>query len=233
MNTTERRCTCSAPTVRYVRETAGGSSVPHITGYASVFWVEGQMGTEYQLADDIRERVHPLAFNRALREQDDCRALWNHQAECILGRCSAGTLKLSVDSKGLRYDIATPDTQLGRDLVTSIKRGDIKESSFQFAVEDENWLEDVQGGYIRELRQVQLIDVSPVVWAAYQSTDVQARHVVDPDAIERGRKGRGGRDWWKGRTDRYTARARALEVEVEASHAHRARHLRILELSNQ
>jgi phage head maturation protease len=46
-----------------------------------------------------------------------------------------GRISLSVDERGLRYDITAPDTQTIRDLVLApMVRGDINQSSFAFQV---------------------------------------------------------------------------------------------------
>src|SRR5262249_1849806 len=153
-----------------------------LSGYASVFWIEGDLGTEYQIQDDVRERIMPGAFDRALAEQDDVRCLVNHDESHILGRTSAKppTLTLSVDKRGLKYEVSLPNTQTGRDIAESIRRGDIRESSFQFVPSVVSWTEEGDT-LIREIREVRLYDVSPVTFPAYTGTDVYARHVVDAD----------------------------------------------------
>lgn len=50
----------------------------------------------------FREVIKPGAFDDVLG--DDVRALFNHDPNFILGRSSAGTLSLSVDDRGLRYE---------------------------------------------------------------------------------------------------------------------------------
>jgi HK97 family phage prohead protease len=50
----------------------------------------------------------------------------------VLGRNKSGTLRLSVDGIGLRYEIDPPDTQAARDLIESLRRGDVSGSSFAF-----------------------------------------------------------------------------------------------------
>ena len=87
-----------------------------ISGYAAVFYRADQPGTEFRLADDYVERIQPGAFNNALKNADDARALFNHDSNQVLGRVSSGTLRLNVDEVGLRYQIDLPDTQLGRDV---------------------------------------------------------------------------------------------------------------------
>src|SRR5262245_50574422 len=144
-----------------VREVGG--QIRTISGYASVYYV-GTAGSEFELwrsaGERGVERVLPGAFDRALAEGDDVVALQNHNPDCVLGRVGAGTLALRGDGKGLAYDITPPDTQVARDLVTSIARGDVTGSSFAFTVDEQSFREarDGDGGMlvVRELRSVTL-----------------------------------------------------------------------------
>jgi HK97 family phage major capsid protein/HK97 family phage prohead protease len=147
-----------------------------IAGYAAVF---------NQLSEDLggfRERILPGAFSRSLASAD-VRCLFNHNPEQILGRSKSGTLRLSEDRAGLYFDCDLPDTQLGRDLRTIIKRGDISECSFSFSAVGQNWIDGQDGKTIRELTDVDLFDVSPVTFAAYPQTSVSARQVTDPKML--------------------------------------------------
>lgn len=140
---------------------------PRIVGYAAVYY-DGTPATEYPLWDGAVERILPGAFDRAAAE-DDVRALVNHDANLLLGRTAAGTLGLTVDGKGLRYEIEPPDTQAGRDAVVSLERGDLSGSSFSFVTTDETWIKEDEIR-VREIRGVRLFDVGPVTFPAYEST---------------------------------------------------------------
>src|SRR6185437_12336821 len=65
------------------------------------------------------EIVDPKAFDRALRDKSDCRALWNHDTNYVLGRVKSGTLELTKDTTGLHYAIVPPKTQVAQDLMVS------------------------------------------------------------------------------------------------------------------
>jgi hypothetical protein len=136
-----------------------------------------------ELSEDLggfRERIIPGAFSRCLNEGADVRCLFNHDADMILGRTKSGTLRLSEHAQGLYFDCDLPDTQAGRDVRESVKRGDISQCSFGFTVRGQNWLES---GTIRELVDVDLYDVSPVTFAAYPQTSVSARQQIEPSAL--------------------------------------------------
>ena len=93
-----------------------------------------------------------------------------------MGRTTSGTLKLRVDDKGLRYEVAIPDTSAGRDLLVSLKRGDISESSFAFTVEDDSWEQGENGAAVRTIKKVsRLYDVSAVTYPAYPNASVGLR----------------------------------------------------------
>lgn len=122
----------------------------------------------------FREKIDPGAFDDVMN--NDVRALFNHNDNIILGRTKAKTLAISVNSAGLNYDIDLPDTQPARDLVVSIGRGDVDQSSFGFIVEDDIWTEDDEGRVVRTIRKFKrLFDVSPVVFPAYPDTTVATR----------------------------------------------------------
>lgn len=141
-----------------------------ITGYAAVFYREGDAGTEYELWKDTYERIMPGAFNDI--ETDDVRSLFNHDPNIVLGRKSAGTLRLSIDGRGLRYEIDPPDTQLVRDQVLGpIKRGEVTGSSFMFMPSEAAWANGKKDGRdikVRELRKLRTMEVGPVVFPAYE-----------------------------------------------------------------
>ena len=142
---------------------------PVIEGHAAVFDEEAVIG------DYFREVIKPGAFTRAIKEKQDVRALWNHDANHVLGRTKAGTLHLSEDKRGLKIAIDPPDTQFANDLLTSIKRGDIDQMSFAFRAVEEKWIEKKGEMSLRELHDLDLYDISPVTYPAYAATDVGLR----------------------------------------------------------
>ena len=154
------------------RNLAVSESEPNeIIGYAAVFnqWSEDLGG--------FREMILPGAFSNALN--DDVRALINHDANLVLGRTRSGTLVLTEDEVGLRIKITLPNTQYARDLVEAMRRGDVDQMSFGFAVETDRWYEQ-DGQTRREIVKVaRLYDVSVVTFPAYPQTIAQARDVLN------------------------------------------------------
>ena len=160
-----------------VRATADGDK-PKVVGYAAKFnKLSHPLGFM-----KFREKIDPGAFDETLAQGADVRFTLNHNPDKVMGRTAAGTLKLSTDETGLRYELDPPDTQMGRDFVESVKRGDLSNSSFKFRTLDDDWSEDKDGNPIRTLKKVSLHDgdVAAVTYPAYPDTEVNVRSL---DAI--------------------------------------------------
>jgi HK97 family phage prohead protease len=143
---------------------------PKIEGYASVFNQKSEMLWGF------REIVKPGAFKKTIQESD-IRALFNHDPNYVLGRKKNGSLALSEDEKGLRISIDPPETQWARDLLVSIRRGDIDQMSFGFQTVKDEWRTDGEEK-IRDLIEARLLDISPVTFPAYPQTTVSVRNMV-------------------------------------------------------
>jgi len=144
-----------------------------ITGYAAVYY-DGTPGTEFRLWDGAVERIMHGAFDESLTNGDDVMALFNHERNNILGRSTSGTLKLTSDKIGLKYEIKPGDTSISRDVIEHITRGDLKGSSFAFDITEELWTAGKEFD-IREVRSVKLLDVGPVTFPAYEATTSNVR----------------------------------------------------------
>jgi Escherichia/Staphylococcus phage prohead protease len=172
----EERYFNSATEVRAVTSSNGDLK---IEGYAASY---GVYSAPIGGPKGFKEKIRPGAFDRAIRERQDVRCTFNHDPKQILGRTSAGTLILKPDSRGLFYSCTLPNTTAARDAYESIRRGDVSQSSFAFNVKKPGgdvWGEDrdANGPFVsRELTDLDVYDVSPVTFPAYQEgTSVQAR----------------------------------------------------------
>lgn len=144
-----------------------------IIGYAAVF---------NSLSEDLggfQEVIEPGAFAEAV-VKDDVRALYNHDPAMVLGRNKAGTLALAEDEVGLRYEVQPPETGYARDLLVSMERGDVDQSSFGFMALEDEWRQPGPGQPlpVRVLKRVKLFDVSPVTFPAYPATSVAVRDMA-------------------------------------------------------
>ena len=142
----------------------GDSNV--VVGYASVFnTLSNDLG-------NFKEIISKEAFEGRLN--DDVRFLINHEG-LPLSRTTNGTLKLTTDETGLRYEAQVANTSTGRDLLELMRNGTINQSSFAFVVDDDSW-EVKDGVNIRTINKVsRLYDVSAVTYPAYEEASVALR----------------------------------------------------------
>ena len=186
--TNEKRSRCLPEAFRGQRAVelrSDGDTPKVICGYGAVFYNSSDPGTEYQIWDDYYERIMPGCFDRAIKE-DDVRSMFNHDSNQLLGRRAfkdTDTLKLSVDSFGLRYevacDLADPTHQ---SLVPKLRSGKVDGASFMFEVTDRAWREESRGEgdakrtvSVIEITGVRLWELGPVVFPAYESATSEAR----------------------------------------------------------
>lgn len=123
------------------------------------------------------ERILPGAFKRALEDRGlDIAALVNHDEDKVLGRTGAGTLALREDARGLLASVDPPDTSYGRDLLVSVKRGDINGMSFGFDDKDvdDQWAE-AGGVTTRTLSRVSVHEITFATFPCYPETDAAVR----------------------------------------------------------
>lgn len=136
-----------------------------IVGHAALFNTEIDRGF-YTLS------IAPEAFDQSLSDQDDVRALFNHDENYVLGRTKSGTLELSKTKKGLYTKTFPPKTQFAKDLSELIARGDVSQMSIGFNVEKE----EIDTSKEREVPhftvlQASIFDVSIVTYPAEPATD--------------------------------------------------------------
>jgi HK97 family phage prohead protease len=81
--------------------------------------------------DTFNEVILPGAIDDSLKV-NDIMAFAHHKSELILGRLSAGTLRLDNRADGLYCEISVPATTYGNDLLISAARGDLNGFSFGF-----------------------------------------------------------------------------------------------------
>ena len=117
MSTIERRMLPADEMPLDIEEREGG--LPIIRGMAAVY------NKPSRDLGGFREVILPGAFDHILErkyKKMDVVALWNHDANQLLGRTSSGTLRLSSDERGLKYELDPPATTLARDLMTLVRR---------------------------------------------------------------------------------------------------------------
>jgi uncharacterized protein len=130
----------------------------------------------------FKEMLLPGAFRKAVYARQDTAFLINHDPNRLLGRVSAGTLRLQDTSDGLAFECDFPDTEAAREAYASIQRGDMHGCSFGFGTDtgDDTWsMERDSAGKAVAFRKIHnvsaLTDVSAVTFPAYPNTSVNAR----------------------------------------------------------
>jgi len=203
---------------------SGNSTAPVIAGYAATY------NSQTELMSGLFEVIRPGAFTRTLAEKADVRCLFNHNEDIILGRTKSKTLRLREDGTGLFFECDVPKSRM--DVYESVQRGDVSECSFGFTVADEHFTPSGKTDTLRELLDVDLFDVSVVVFPAYGSTSAEARNLWPegrPEHLEARNIARTVRNHSKAATEdaalRDSARRRAQSVldEIAAEEIERQR----------
>jgi len=165
-----------------VRVEGSDDGKPKITGYAAVFNAKSELLSDF-FGDGWTEVIRSGAFGKTIQEED-IRALVNHDSNYVLGRNRADTLSLIENRKGLQVEITPPDTQWARDLQISMKRGDVTQMSFAFQVVKDRWTDNkADETVMRELLEVKLFDVSVVTFPAYPQTSAAVRELWNEAGI--------------------------------------------------
>lgn len=144
-----------------------------ISGYA-VKWeqLSGKLGWYFR----FRERFRKGAFTETLKN-DEQKCLWNHNRDIILGSTKNGTLRISEDDIGLRFENDLPESEWGNNVYESIKRKDVEGVSFGFRMLGEEWDEADPDDRIRTVTKAKLGEISPTAFPAYPQSEVQAREM--------------------------------------------------------
>jgi HK97 family phage prohead protease len=146
-----------------------------IGGYAAMF---DRMS---QNLGGFKERIAPGAFNYS-RSQGwpNVLARYNHDDDRLLGTSGSGHLRMDVDQVGLRYEVdINSEDRSALDVFARVARGDVRQSSFAFIADQDEWDTDDSGFPRRSLLSTRLIDVAPVNSPAYLDTTVGQRSLAE------------------------------------------------------
>jgi uncharacterized protein len=164
-----------------------------IEGYGIVFNKQSVL-----LGGVFSEIIKPEAVDGVI-ERSDILALINHDvSKGVLARSTngKGTMSLTVDSKGVKYNFDAPNYELGNELIEGVKRGDIRTSSFAFTVAEggDTWQPLEDGTYLRVITKFEeLYDMSPCYREAYSDTTVALRSLTEIKAKDEEKKTEGER----------------------------------------
>jgi HK97 family phage prohead protease len=144
-----------------------------LVGYAAVFDSPSE-------PMPFTEFVRKGAFAKTLNDGADVRLLIDHEG-VPLARTRSGTMTLEENEKGLyveaSLDPANPDAQR---ILSAMRRGDLSQMSFAFRTIKDSFNADRS---VRELKEVQLFDVSVVTFPAYEETSAELRRANSASTI--------------------------------------------------
>lgn len=146
-----------------------------VEGYAAVF-NESTVLYSYD-GIDYKEKIDAEAFRAA--QMADVVMNYNHEGKPV-ARTKNGTLKLTVDERGLFIRADLSGTEEGRRLYEEIKGGYIDKMSFAFTVSEDSVDRDTHTRTIRGIKR--LYDVAAVDIPAYDATEISARSWVEAEA---------------------------------------------------
>lgn len=170
-----------APRLREVQGGEGNAESRVIEGYAIVYGIESVI-----IAEDgelYREIIEPGAVTAEQIAGWDIKMTMFHVREKLLARSKkgVGTLKLTVDEVGVKYEFEAPRTPDGDTALELVKRGDLAGSSFTY------WSNEQTSVYYGKTEEDLLLrHVSRVDWCgemtiasdpAYVETTVNAREI--------------------------------------------------------
>ena len=160
---------------RAISELRSNTESRTITGYAIVFesWSR-DLGGFYEI-------IRKGAITQELINRSDVIMNVNHDNDKMVARSvnGEGTLKLTLDDVGLRFEFDAPPTSLGEELLFNIRSGNLFECSFAFSLSGsencERWTKD-ENMLRREILEIDgIYDCSIVTVAAYGATSCHTR----------------------------------------------------------
>lgn len=142
-----------------------GSVAPQVRASAIVFdrWSQDLGG--------FVERMMPGSVTL----EADMLALFDHQTQYVIGRQSAGTMSVLRHAAGVDFTAVPPDTQWARDMLVSLKRGDIKGCSYRMQVSDDRWYVRDDGVVARDVLAASVCELTITSMPAYPQTTAAVR----------------------------------------------------------
>lgn len=157
-----------------VEARAAGEGV-YLDGYAALFGAP-------TIIWDFEEVIAPGAFNRALGENQEVRALFNHDPNYPLARTKNGTLILREDGQGLWTESKLSSNPTSDSIADYVRTGLVSGMSFAFTVRKQEWVFQEIGSDKLDRRVItevgQLYDIGPVTYPASEQTSIKMREAA-------------------------------------------------------
>lgn len=147
------------------------SNTTEIDGYIAKF------DSPTELFEGFYEKIDRGAFDNTLKDGHNIFLLYHHQWDKPLASTQTGTLSLSVDNVGLRFNATINDNlSYGKDAIELIRQGLIQGCSFGFScIRESNEYNSTDDSIMRTLLDVELFEGSILCIPQYEDTTVFAR----------------------------------------------------------
>ena len=165
-----------------------------ITGTAIVFNAESEVLDDW--GERFREIIRPEACTMEFLNSQDIKMNMLHDRALTIARCNkgVGSLRLSVDEKGVNFEFEAPKCDIGDRCLEMVKRGDYSGCSFEFWPGDYDKIVDGNDVTIIHKRFEFISALTIGMDPAYRQTTVNVRELEEkkrenePDAEEEERK---------------------------------------------
>jgi HK97 family phage prohead protease len=152
-----------------------------ITGTAIVFDAESEVLDDWGYR--FREVIKPEACTMEFLNSQDIKMNMLHDRDLTLARCNKGTgsLRLSVDEKGVNFEFEAPKCDIGDRCLEMVRRGDYSGCSFEFWPEDYD-VEEREGGKDVKITHKKFRALTALTIGmdpAYKQTSVNARELYE------------------------------------------------------
>lgn len=141
-----------------------------VEGYGVVF------NSESVDLGGFTEVILPSAISEETIRNSDILFLLDHdRRRGVLARSKygAGSLTVTVDERGVKYEFDAPNTALGDEVLEGLRRQDINKCSFAFTVSKDSWCKRADGSVLRTIEEIdKLYDLSIVYNPCYEETFV-------------------------------------------------------------
>lgn len=154
-----------------------------ISGTAIVFDAESEVLDDWGYR--FREVIKPEACTMEFLNSQDVKMNMLHERGLTVARCNKGegSLRLSVDEKGVNFEFEAPKCDIGDRCLEMVRRGDYSGCSFEFFPEEYD-IEEREGGkdvkiIHRKFNAITALTIG--MDPAYTQTSVNARELVKHD----------------------------------------------------
>ena len=152
-----------------------------ITGTAIVFDAESEVLDDWGYR--FREVIKPEACTMEFLNSQDVKMNMLHDRGLTIARCNKGegSLRLSVDEKGVNFEFEAPKCDIGDRCLEMVRRGDYSGCSFEFYPEEYD-IEEREGGKDVKIIHKKFRALTAVTIGmdpAYRQTSVNARELYE------------------------------------------------------